>query len=341
MTTPRLRLTRSQILAHRRRVNGLDQRMPWNERSLASAAWAGLQDSMPRAALLSLHARLNRVQPDALDHPSLVQVWGPRFSTYAITAADRAIFTVGRRPGSAKQQQLGRDLADRLEAATGGRRVKHEEAAKLVGVGHPNALRYAAPTGRVLIRWDGARQPEVWTVPPPDVDRDEARLELARRHLRVFGPSTPEGFASWAGIRPRKAAVAALTAIDDELLPVHTPIGDALILATDEGSFRGEAPHPAPARLLPSGDAFYLLQGAERELLVPDAARRDLLWTSRVWPGAVLVDGDIVGTWRRSKGDLTVEPWKRLTRAQREAVEDEAASLPLPGVDEVVVTWRA
>ena len=65
---------------------------------------------------------------------------------------------------------------------------------------HPNRLRYAAATGTVLIRWDGARQPTVWTVPPPEVDPRDARLELARRYLHVFGPTTPEAFAEWAGI---------------------------------------------------------------------------------------------------------------------------------------------
>ena len=47
----RLRLTRQQILAFRRRVGGLEKRLPAGAESLRRAAWAGLQDSMPRAAL--------------------------------------------------------------------------------------------------------------------------------------------------------------------------------------------------------------------------------------------------------------------------------------------------
>ena len=54
----RLELTRDQILGHRRRVSALDTRMPPGAASLEKAASAGLQDSMPRAALLSLHARV-------------------------------------------------------------------------------------------------------------------------------------------------------------------------------------------------------------------------------------------------------------------------------------------
>ncbi|MDF2754128.1 MAG: Activator of Hsp90 ATPase, partial [Gaiellaceae bacterium] len=53
-----LDLTRAEILAYRRRVNELDERLPAGPASLRRAAWAGLQDSMPRAALLSIHARV-------------------------------------------------------------------------------------------------------------------------------------------------------------------------------------------------------------------------------------------------------------------------------------------
>ena len=59
-----------------------------------------------------------------------------------------------------------------------------------------------------------------------------------------------------------------------------------------------------------------------------------------MWPGALLVDGEIVGTWRRAGNVLDVMPWKRLSRAARNAVEAEAAGLPLPGTEgRIVVRW--
>jgi hypothetical protein len=126
------------------------------------------------------------------------------------------------------------------------------------------------------------------------------------------------------------------------LTAARTPIGDAWILAGDEPAFREPPGRPAAARLLPSGDAYYLLHGADRELLVPDAAQRAALWTTRAWPGAALVAGEIVGTWRRSQALLTIEPWRRLSRAERAAFEAEAQSLPLPGVEgQIVVRWEA
>jgi hypothetical protein len=121
---------------------------------------------------------------------------------------------------------------------------------------------------------------------------------------------------------------------------VRTPVGDAWILARDEPGFRAPPGPSAVVRLLPSGDAYFLHWGAERELLVPDPAQRAELWTSRVWPGAVLVAGEIVGTWRRAQADLSVRLWRRLTHSERDAVEAEGRSLPLPGIDaQVALRW--
>ena len=133
--------------------------------------------------------------------------------------------------------------------------------------------------------------------------------------------------------------MAAFEALRRTLTPVRTPIGDAWLLTRDEPALRSPGP-AAAARLLPSGDAYFLLQGADRELVVPQPERRAQLWTSRVWPGAVLVEGEIVGTWRRAGAALTVQPWQRLSRAARAAVEAEAEGLPLPGVEgPIVVRW--
>jgi hypothetical protein len=176
-------------------------------------------------------------------------------------------------------------------------------------------------------------------VPRPEIDPFEARLELARRYLHIYGPTTPGTFAAWAGIGARESA-AAFDSLARSLVPVRTPIGDAWILAGDEPVIREAAGPPAATRLLPSGDAYWLLRGADRELLVPDSRRRGELWTPRVWPGALLVGGEIAGTWRRAQEELSIEPWRRLSRAERTAVETEAQSLPLPGIEgQIDVGW--
>jgi DNA glycosylase AlkZ-like len=179
----------------------------------------------------------------------------------------------------------------------------------------------------------------VWTVPAPEMDEKEARLELARRYLSGFGPGTPAGFGDWAGIRPERAK-ATFDDLATETLPARSPTGEGWILASDEPSFRAGPSPAAAARLLPSGDTWFLLQGADRSLLVPDATLRPLLWTPRVWPGALLIDGEVAGTWRRANADVTVSLWRRLSAVERQAVEAEAASMPIPGsVGQVTVRW--
>jgi hypothetical protein len=333
-----LDLTRQHILGHRRRSGALEERLPPGPASLRHAAWAGLTDSMPRAAQLSIHARVADTLPTAWEDPSLVQIWGPRFSAYVVPAADHWVFSLGRLPDDLAGIRRAESLADRLEAHLEGHRVAYGSAGRGIGV-HPNALRYAATTGRVLLRWEGARQPVVWSVPRPNVDPETARLELARRYLTALGPGTADGFGSWAGIRPLQAR-RTFAALGRSLIPVSTPIGDAWILSSDEASFRAEPDPPAPARLLPSGDAYYLLQGRDRELLVPEARLCPTLWTPRVWPGALLVKGEIVGIWRRDQGDVTINPWRSLTSPERAVIEAEALSLPVPGLAGAIrVSW--
>jgi hypothetical protein len=294
---------------------------------------------MPRAALLSIHARVDGTEPSTWEDPSLVQLWGPRYGAYVVAARDLAAFSLGRLPDDARGRRRSEDLAARLRASIGDDRMPYGEAGRALGV-NPNSLRYAAQTGTVLIRWDGARQPTIWTVPPPEIDPRDARLELARRYLHVFGPTTPEAFARWAGIS-RRGGTAAFDALRRSLSAVRTPIGDAWILEGDEPTLRAGGASAAVARLLPSGDAYFLLWGADRELLVTDAGRRSALWTSRVWPGAALVNGEVVGTLRRAEATVTIQPWRRLSRAERDGMEMEAASLPLPGVPGgIAVRWE-
>jgi hypothetical protein len=341
MTQAPLELTRAQILAFRRSAGALDARLPFGPDALRRAAWAGLQDSMPRAAVLSIHARVTGAEPETWAHPSLVQLWGPRFSVYVVAAQDLPVFSLGTLPAHARGQRRAADLAARLRVALDGRRLGHREIGEELGLHNANLLRYAAATGTVLIRWEGARQPLVWCVPAPELDPAAARLELARRYLHVYGPVTADSFGRWSGVGPQPAA-AAFAALGAELTPVATPIGHAQILAADEAAFRADPGPAAPARLLPSGDAYFLLQDAERELLVPDAAQRSRLWTTRVWPGALLADGEITGTWRRAGPVVTVRTWRPLSATERAAVEAEAAALPLPLPDParaIVVRW--
>jgi hypothetical protein len=55
-----------------------------------------------------------------------------------------------------------------------------------------------------------------------------------------------------------------------------------------------------------------------------------------------LVDGDVVGTWRRANEKVSIQTWRRLKPVERDAVVEEAESLPLSGLlGPIRITWES
>src|SRR5260370_18842408 len=187
MTRFWLHLTRSQILAYRREVGALDKRLGAGALSVGRGGWAGLQDGMPRADLLAIHARVEGTHQSTWEDPSLVQIWGPHFSVFVVAARDVPVFTLGRYPDDVRGRRRAEDLAARLRALLGESRRTYSDAGHALGV-RPTSLKYASATGTVLIRWEGAGRPTLGTVPPPEDDPGDARLQLLPRYLRQHRP---------------------------------------------------------------------------------------------------------------------------------------------------------
>src|SRR5438270_2839628 len=108
--------------------------MPAGPRSLRLAAWAGLQDSMPRAALLSLHARVEGVGPSTWEHPSLAHLWGPRYSAYVVPKRDFALFSLGRLPDNAKGRLRAARMAELLRTHLDATQMTHRQVWRERGV---------------------------------------------------------------------------------------------------------------------------------------------------------------------------------------------------------------
>ena len=252
---------------------------------------------MPRAALLSIHARVEGTGPSTWEDPSLVQLWGPRYNVFVVAERDLAVFSLGTLPEDARGLRRAEDLAVRLNAVLGGDRMTYGQAGHALGV-HPNSLRYAAATGTVLIRWEGARLPTIWTVPRPEISARDARIELARRYLHIYGPTTSGAFGKWAGISQRSAALA-FEALGGSLTPVRTPVGDAWILTRDEAAFRTAPPARRPrAAAAERRRLFPPVRGRPRAPgRGPRPPRRALDAPGLAWRPPPL--GEIAGTWRR------------------------------------------
>jgi hypothetical protein len=161
------------------------------------------------------------------------------------------------------------------------------------------------------------------------------RFDLIRAYLRLLGPATPKHVADYldAPVKDVKAHW------PDDVVEVTVDRESRSLLAADE-----EALATADAtgtRLLGPFDLF--LQAKDRATLVPDTARAKELWPVLGRPGAVLVDGEVVGTWRPRKSGRTltvaVQAWQTLSGSTRAAITDQAEhlaahrSIALGGVD--------
>jgi hypothetical protein len=342
-----LRVSPAEVLAYRRRVTGLDRKLPRG--SFAEAAWGGLQDSVPRGGVLSLHARVAEVQPDAWEDPSLVQIWFRGGADYLVPRADVGIFTLGSYPRDPARARSLEALADEVQRLTAGRMTNGRDLPRDLG-GRPLRFRQASVTGRLHIRWDATT---TWVIPVerPGIDPEDARRELARRFLHWLGPRTVADLARWTGVEPRDAAVT-WRAIEPELAQVQVGgIAESrFLLASDEPALAEAGPgthtgasDAAVARLLPQADPYTKL---DHELLLAEEARRSRALpkvgsSPGYIPGTVLLHGEIVGAWQRQGRVVTIEPFIPLGGENRAVIEAEALAVPIAGPGDPRVRWRS
>jgi len=145
---------------------------------------------------------------------------------------------------------------------------------------------------------------------------------LVRRYLQGFGPARPAEIADWASLDVSTTR-RALERLD--LRRFQDEQGKELIdlprLALPD------ADTPAPARFLPVWDATLLVH-ARRTQVLPEKYRARVFNVKT--PNSVhtfLVDGQVAGTWRYEKGRVKLEPFGRLTKADRAELDEEGERL--------------
>lgn len=164
---------------------------------------------------------------------------------------------------------------------------------------------------------------------PAHTDADVARAEITRRYLRCYGPSTRADLAAWLGLASGDAQPW-WALVEDELSEILVD-GRTRWLLTEDVEALTAPPAASGVRILPPRDP--LLQLRDRETLVPDTTLHRRIWRTVGEPGAVLVDGRLVATWRPRKSgatlSLTVEPFVTLTAAVRSDIETEADAVAI------------
>ena len=317
----------------------------------------GVQDTGPDGALWAL--ALRGVAVGDLPQDALVTVWTVRGAPHVYRRAELAEVAAAVQPFS--DDDAGRRIYDAakplraagisnleaLDAVAAAMRsvvtspmVKGEVSTRLTALLDDPYLRYCHPCAathlyempfrlaalRAGLELQPGTSPPVLRpvpglVPAPDVP---ARLDVVRGYLRLLGPATPQQVAGYldapvADVRSRWPDDATEVIVDSER---RWALADDVDALTGTGRMR-------TTRLLGPFDLY--LQGRDRSLLVADSAHAKALWPALGRPGAVLVDGEVAGTWRpRATGSrlrLQVDLWRRATARLRADIEEQAARL--------------
>ncbi|MFG1996781.1 DNA glycosylase AlkZ-like family protein [Actinoplanes sp. NPDC048988] len=174
---------------------------------------------------------------------------------------------------------------------------------------------------------------------PPRPRENEGIGELILTYLRLLGPATPLEVGKYLG-----SSTAEMKSVwPVERLAEITVDGKKKWLPVEAVDDLARAARADGVRFVPPMDA--LLQARDRDVLVPDRAQQKEVWRVIGNPGALLLDGEIVGVWRaklagRKRVDLTITAFDKVSAGRRKQVEAEAAEVARAReVPEVTVTF--
>ncbi len=324
---------------------------------------AGLQAQHANSPYIALWSRLEGATipklEAALEARSVVRATVMRSTLHLVAAVD--YFALDSAPAEARVLNLssiarraGVDLAELhkilLAYCSRPRTVAEMEGhfddvlpdAKLAGAVAPSvrhaAFRMASAGGGLVHvppsgswKWHGKPRyvdARVWL---PDVDRPDAVVGLriaAERYLAAYGPASATDFAKWVGQPGVGKVRAALAGLEDRLVRSTGPGGRELLdLAGLDVPGGDEA---APPRFLARWDSVLIGYDA-RDRILPDAYRPAVIKKNGDVLPTFLIDGFVAGLWsvEAAKGTavLRLEPFAKVARADRAALEEEAERL--------------
>ena len=307
----------------------------------------GLQTQYAPSAYIGLWSRLHDFERPrltrALEQRRAVQATLMRSTIHVVSTRDFHLFSAGVRlhrrtwwERIARSRGLQTDLTDvatllRTVLADGPLRRK-ELIPQLTDAGYDKAVWEGVGLWLDMVRvppsgtWERRRADlyglaENW-LDPVDVSPEEGLEHLVKRYLCAFGPAPLGDVANWAGV-----TVTTLQPIVERLRLRRFRDEDGGELLDVLRGLLPDPETPAPVRFLPTWDATLLVH-ARRTQILPEQYR-NRVFTSRN-PHSTptfLVDGQVAGAWRYDKGAITLDPYRDLADADREALEQEAKAL--------------
>jgi hypothetical protein len=370
-----LDVSRKQVMAYRIAEHGL-HRSSGDPLTLAVFD-LGLQDSMRDTALLGLAARsAGPVVPTTLaEDPRLTLVWSHRGAPHFHRRTDLPELVASLVPLDEadalarmlwQQKELGPTGLSAVDVLFTTARALRKVVTKTMSKGAastavtkllPDSFSYACrgcqathvyeQLMRVAALHGGLRleadQSPATLAPLENRGRVSTHADPAaasrvlERYLRLNGPATQGDAAGFAGTA--KSVFKQTWPAD--LVEVRVD-GRRAFLPADRVAALENPPSPSLVRLLPPWDPF--TQARDKSVLVPDKAYAKEVWKILGSPGALLVGGELLGTWRAKAAGkrltLTIAPFIPLRRADRMAAEDEATRVATArGYDTHAVAW--
>ncbi len=351
-------VSRSQVLAFRVQAQELDR--PPDSSADAAILDIGVQDSGPDGALWALAIR--GVALGALDTTRLATVWTVRAAPHVYRRTDLPEIAAAVAPYSeadaAKRiydaakplKAAGIPITEALDTVAGVLRdvvvrptAKGDASGAVTDLLDPPYLRFCRPCNVThlyempfrlaalragLELRPGTSPPILERIPHfrPAAKTDE-RFDLIRSYLRFLGPATPKNVADY--LDSPVADIKARWPVDITQVEVEGQIRSILSSDADAVHVRNQSTGRPTVRLLGPFDLF--LQAKDRALLAADPSHAKALWPVLGRPGAVLADGEIVGTWRPRKSGsrlkIAVDPWAPRSPALAQAVGEQAELL--------------
>jgi hypothetical protein len=247
----------------------------------------------------------------------------------------RALMAFGNRESGLDEATCASANRAMAAALQGGRqltRVELGDVLRRAGIDFPDAI----GLGRLMVRAEldgvlcsGALRGRQHTyallddrVPPAnEMEREVALAELAGRYFASHGPATLKDFAWWSGLSVSDATAGAKTATP--ALQQSEIEGTRYWFAPPRPQRR--RPKPARAHLLPNFDEYTVGYGDRDPIREPgDGPHFDSRGGDSILNNVMLIDGRVVGTWRRVAQKSTVRLTANLFRA---LTDDESAAI--------------
>jgi hypothetical protein len=298
-----------------------------------SALWAvGLRMNSPAVQSVEQAIRDGRI----------VRTWPMRGTLHFVAAEDvrwmLALLAPRVLAGAARRhQQLDLDEATFARAETlfagalqGGRQLTRAEMMEVLEQGGIastgqrgyHILGWAAQRGLICF---GPRQGkhdtfvllDDWLPDAKTLGQEEALAELVKRYFSGHGPATIQDLVRWTGLTATDAK-AGLKTVESQL--EHEMVGGQTYWCSPSWSGSKEA--SPTAYLLPAFDE-YLLGYKDRSAVLDPAHARKVLPGGGMFKPIIVIDGQVVGTWKRTlrktKVLVNFHPFEAFSPDQMEA----------------------